>query len=254
MQTLTNAMESGRLAQAFMLTGCGVGSHNRSHYCACAQLRARRSQHGQVNPCGQCNSCRAILNETHADVREMDAATHTSVDDIRELISTLAMLPVMGRRKVYIIDEVHMLSKSAFNALLKTLEEPPEQVTFIFATTEIRKVPVTVLSRCQRFDLRRLSRESLTKLFQEIADKEGVKIEAAALALLSRAADGSARDGLSLLDQAIARTQGQVSEESLISMLGLADREQLLDLLEALFEGRVLDALRCSNSCTVMAV
>lgn len=244
-QTLTNAMESGRLAQAFMLTGVrGVGKTTTARIIARA-LNCERvdPQQGQVNPCGQCNSCRAILNETHADVREMDAATHTSVDDIRELIGTLAMLPVMGRRKVYIIDEVHMLSKSAFNALLKTLEEPPEQVTFIFATTEIRKVPVTVLSRCQRFDLRRLSREDLTKLFQEIADKEGVKIEAAALALLSRAADGSARDGLSLLDQAIARTQGQVSEESLISMLGLADREQLLDLLEALFDGRVLDAL-----------
>lgn len=244
-QTLTNAMESGRLAQAFMLTGVrGVGKTTTARIIARA-LNCERidPQRGQVNPCGQCNSCRAILNETHADVREMDAATHTSVDDIRELISTLAMLPVMGRRKVYIIDEVHMLSKSAFNALLKTLEEPPEQVTFIFATTEIRKVPVTVLSRCQRFDLRRLSREDLTKLFQEIADQEGVNIEAAALALLSRAADGSARDGLSLLDQAIARTQGQVSEESLISMLGLADREQLLDLLEALFDGRVLDAL-----------
>ncbi|KAA8432981.1 DNA polymerase III subunit gamma/tau, partial [Acetobacter sp. DmW_125123] len=200
-------------------------------------------------PCGVCANCVAILNDRHPDVLEMDAASRTGVDDVREIIEATRFRPMQGRMKVFIIDEVHMLSRNAFNALLKTLEEPPAQVTFIFATTELRKVPVTVLSRCQRFDLRRVPQSELVGLFSRIADKEHVRLSPDALALVARAADGSVRDGLSLLDQAIAQGTGQTDADGVIGatvisdMLGLADREVVFDLLEAVLTGKPEQAL-----------
>jgi DNA polymerase-3 subunit gamma/tau len=192
-----------------------------------------------VEPCGVCEPCRAIAEDRFVDVMEMDAASRTGVGDIRELIDGVRYAPVQARYKVYIIDEVHMLSTAAFNALLKTLEEPPPHVKFIFATTEIRKVPVTVLSRCQRFDLRRVEAETLAAHFGRIAEAEGAKLSAAALALIARAADGSVRDGLSLLDQAIARGEDktEIGEATVREMLGLADRSQLFDLFERAMKG-----------------
>ncbi len=234
-RTLTNAIESGRIAHAFMLTGVrGVGKTTTARILA----RALNCETGPtISPCGVCEQCRAIAEDRHVDVLEMDAASRTGVDDIREIIDSVQYAPVSGRYKVFIIDEVHMLSKAAFNALLKTLEEPPEHVKFVFATTEIRKVPVTVLSRCQRFDLRRIDADILEAYFNEILVKEKVEAEAGAVALIARAADGSARDGLSLLDQAISREPGQVTEEQVRHMLGLVDRSITLDLFEALMKG-----------------
>jgi DNA polymerase-3 subunit gamma/tau len=234
-RTLTNAIESGRIAHAFMLTGVrGVGKTTTARILA----RALNCETGPtISPCGVCEQCRAIAEDRHVDVLEMDAASRTGVDDIREIIDSVQYAPVSGRYKVFIIDEVHMLSKAAFNALLKTLEEPPEHVKFVFATTEIRKVPVTVLSRCQRFDLRRIDADILDAYFNEILVKEKVEAEAGAVALIARAADGSARDGLSLLDQAISREPGQVTEEQVRHMLGLVDRSITLDLFEALMKG-----------------
>jgi DNA polymerase-3 subunit gamma/tau len=196
-----------------------------------------------ITPCGVCDNCVAIAGDRHVDVMEMDAASRTGIDDIRELIDGVRYAPGAARYKVYIIDEVHMLSKQAFNALLKTLEEPPPHVKFIFATTEIRKVPITVLSRCQRFDLRRIDGEVLIEHFNRIAVAEAVTVEPDAMALIARAADGSARDGLSLLDQAIARGGGMVSAEQVRDMLGLADRAVVLDLFEAAMSGRPKEAL-----------
>ncbi|PKQ02052.1 MAG: DNA polymerase III subunit gamma/tau, partial [Alphaproteobacteria bacterium HGW-Alphaproteobacteria-12] len=187
--------------------------------------------------------CEAIMESRHVDVMEMDAASRTGIDDIREIIDSVRYLPVSARYKVYIIDEVHMLSKQAFNGLLKTLEEPPAHVKFIFATTEIRKVPVTVLSRCQRFDLRRLSVEELTGLLGSVAGKENVEAEDNALRLIARAADGSARDGLSLLDRAIAHAEGTVREADVRDMLGLADRARIFDLFDLLMKGDIAAAL-----------
>lgn len=234
-RTLSNAIESGRIAHAFMLTGVrGVGKTTTARIVA----RALNCETGPtVTPCGICEQCKAIAEDRHVDVLEMDAASRTGVDDIREIIDSVQYAPVSGRYKVFIIDEVHMLSKAAFNALLKTLEEPPEHVKFVFATTEIRKVPVTVLSRCQRFDLRRIDAGILDAYFKEILGKEKVEAEDGAVALIARAADGSARDGLSLLDQAISREPGNVTEEQVRHMLGLVDRSITLDLFEAMMKG-----------------
>ncbi len=198
-----------------------------------------------IEPCGVCEHCTQIAQDRHVDVIEMDAASRTGVEDIRDLIEGVQYRPVRARYKVYIIDEVHMLSKNAFNALLKTLEEPPEHVKFVFATTEIRKVPITVLSRCQRFDLRRLDREQLAAHLTGIAAKENAKIAPDAIALLARAADGSVRDGLSLLDRAIAESDpaAEISAEQVRQMLGLADRTQTLDLFETVMKGAVAEAL-----------
>ncbi len=245
-RTLTNAIESGRLAHAFILTGVrGVGKTTTARIISrvlnCIGVDGTGGP--TVSPCGVCEHCRAIAEDRHVDVLEMDAASRTGVDDIRELIDGVRYRPTSARYKIYIIDEVHMLSKNAFNALLKTLEEPPEHVKFIFATTEIRKIPVTVLSRCQRFDLRRVDMETLTGHFSKIADQEGATIGAGALALIARAADGSVRDGLSLLDQAIAHGSGDVSEDQVRDMLGLADRSQTFALLEAVLKGDISDAL-----------
>ena len=245
-RTLTNAIQSGRLAHAFMLTGVrGVGKTTTARIIAralnCIGADGRGGE--TAEPCGVCENCTAIAEDRHVDVMEMDAASRTGVDDIRELIEGVRYKPVSARYKVYIIDEVHMLSKNAFNALLKTLEEPPEHVKFIFATTEIRKVPVTVLSRCQRFDLRRIDMDTLSAHFKGIVEKEGASVTDGALALISRAADGSVRDGLSLLDQAIAHTAGEVGEDAVRDMLGLADRARTFDLLDAVMKGNVQEAL-----------
>ncbi len=245
-RTLTNAIESGRLAHAFVLTGVrGVGKTTTARIISrvlnCIGVDGQGGP--TANPCGVCEHCRAIAEDRHVDVLEMDAASRTGVDDIRELIESVRYRPTSARYKIYIIDEVHMLSKNAFNALLKTLEEPPEHVKFIFATTEIRKIPVTVLSRCQRFDLRRVDMETLIEHFRGIAKLEGAEIGDGALAMIARAADGSVRDGLSLLDQAIAHGSGRVDENQLRDMLGLADRSQTFALLEAVLGGDIGDAL-----------
>ncbi len=249
-RTLTNAMKSGRLAHAFVLTGVrGVGKTTTARIIARALNCIGPDGTGgpTVEPCGECEPCRTIAADRNVDVMEMDAASRTGVDDIREIIDGVRYAPVSARYKVYIIDEVHMLSKNAFNALLKTLEEPPPHVTFVFATTEIRKVPITVLSRCQRFDLRRIDAAVLAEYFADIAKMESVAIEADALALIARAADGSARDGLSLLDQAIAQDSAAdgaaITAAQVRDMLGLADRTAIIDLFEALAKGEAPLAL-----------
>ncbi len=250
-RTLTNAIASGRLAQAYMLTGVrGTGKTTAARLIARALNCIGPDGTGgpTASPCGVCEHCRSIAEDRHVDVLEMDAASRTGVDDIRELLEGVRYRPTSARTKIYIIDEVHMLSNQAFNALLKTLEEPPEHVKFIFATTEIRKVPVTVLSRCQRFDLRRISAEHLSGLFKSIAEKEGAQVAPEALALIARAADGSARDGLSILDQAISQSASGdgppvVDEAQVRDMLGLADRIQVFDLLDAVLRGDVKTGL-----------
>ena len=239
-RTLTNAIAKERLAHAFILTGVrGIGKTTTARLIARALNCVGPDGNGgpTISPCGVCEHCLAIAEDRHMDVMEMDAASRTGVDDIREVIDGVQYRPTSARTKIYIIDEIHMLSKNAFNALLKTLEEPPEHVKFIFATTESRKVPVTVLSRCQRFDLRRVDAEALAEHFGNIAKKEGAEVSASALHLIARAADGSVRDGLSLLDQAIAHCVGEVGEEQVRTMVGLADRTQTLDLFEALMKG-----------------
>lgn len=245
-KTLSNALEAGRLAHAFVLTGTrGIGKTTTARIIARGLNCTGPDGNGgpTVSPCGVCQNCVAIAEDRHQDVLEMDAASRTGVDDIRELIDGVRYLPVAARFKIYIIDEVHMLSKNAFNALLKTLEEPPEHVKFIFATTEIRKIPVTVLSRCQRFDLKRVDGDTLAAYFATIAEKEQAEIEEDALALIARAAEGSVRDGLSLLDQAIAHGDGKVTALQVRDMLGLADRTRILDLLGLLMEGNIKESL-----------
>ncbi|MEY4879670.1 MAG: polymerase subunit tau [Pseudomonadota bacterium] len=250
-RTLRNAFASGRIAHAFMLTGVrGVGKTTTARIIAralnCIGADGTRTT-PTIDPCGVCDPCRAIAESRHVDVQEMDAASRTGIDDIREIIEGTRYAPASARYKVYIIDEVHMLSKAAFNGLLKTLEEPPPHVKFVFATTEIRKVPVTVLSRCQRFDLRRIETSELTAHLAGIAEKESIAIAPDALSLLARAAEGSVRDALSLLDQAIAHHEGgdapAISAEDVRSMLGLADRGRVLDLLEKVMGGRIAEAL-----------
>ncbi|MDG1707667.1 MAG: DNA polymerase III subunit gamma/tau [Emcibacteraceae bacterium] len=245
-RTLSNAIETGRLAHAFILTGVrGIGKTTTARIIAKALNCIGKDGKGQatIEPCGECENCTSISESRHVDVMEMDAASRTGIDDIREIIDGVKYASVSARFKIYIIDEVHMLSRNAFNALLKTLEEPPEHVKFIFATTEIRKVPVTVLSRCQRFDLRRISIEELMGHYSKIAVKENCEIVEPALAMIARAAEGSVRDGLSLLDQAFAHGAGKVSEEQVRDMLGLADRAQIFDLYKDILEGKTADSL-----------
>ncbi|MGB6087772.1 DNA polymerase III subunit gamma/tau, partial [Parvibaculum sp.] len=244
-RTLRNAFETDRVAHAFMLTGVrGVGKTTTARILARA---LNYEKPGIDKPSVQMDGlgvhCEAIMESRHVDVMEMDAASRTGIDDIREIIDSVRYLPVSARYKVYIIDEVHMLSKQAFNGLLKTLEEPPAHVKFIFATTEIRKVPVTVLSRCQRFDLRRLSVEELAGLLGKVAAQEEVEAEEAALKLIARAADGSARDALSLLDRAIAHGENGVREADVRDMLGLADRARIFDLFDLLMKGDIGGAI-----------
>ena len=245
-RTLSNAIETGRIAHAFILTGVrGIGKTTTARIIAKALNCIGKDGSGTatIEPCGECGNCIAISESRHVDVMEMDAASHTGIDDIREIIDGVKYASVSARFKIYIIDEVHMLSRNAFNGLLKTLEEPPEHVKFIFATTEIRKVPVTVLSRCQRFDLRRISIEELVGHYSNIAEKEKCEIEEGALGMIARAAEGSVRDGLSLLDQAFAHGAGKVNEEQVRDMLGLADRAQIFDLYKDILEGKTADAL-----------
>ncbi len=245
-KTLGNAIERDRLAHAFLLTGVrGVGKTSTARLIAKALNCVGPDGQGgpTIEPCGICEPCRAIAEGRHIDVVEMDAASHTGVDDVREIIEAVRYSAVSARYKVYIVDEVHMLSKNAFNALLKTLEEPPQHVKFLFATTEVNKVPVTVLSRCQRFDLRRIPADRLAAHFGEVAAKEGVEVEPEALALIARAAEGSARDGLSILDQAIAHGPGGVSADQVRTMLGLSDRGAIRNLLGVILGGDAPAAL-----------
>jgi DNA polymerase III subunit gamma/tau len=245
-RTLTNAIASGRLAQGYMLTGVrGIGKTTTARILARAFNCIGPDGKGgsTATPCGQCRHCLAIAEDRHMDVIEMDAASRTGVGDIRELIEGVRYAPVEARFKIYIIDEVHMLSPQAFNALLKTLEEPPSHAKFIFATTDIRKVPVTVLSRCQRFDLRRVEAGKLAEFYAKIAAAEGAKLAPGALALIARAADGSVRDGLSLLDRALALAEGEIGEQQVRDMMGLADRSQIFDLFDLLMKGEAAPAL-----------
>ncbi|MCI4677523.1 DNA polymerase III subunit gamma/tau [Rhodoblastus acidophilus] len=251
-RTLSNAFMLGRIHQAYMLTGVrGVGKTTTARILARAfnyEVPARDGHPAIDKPTVHMDEigvhCQAIMESRHVDVIEMDAASHTSIDDIREIVDSARYKPVMARTKVYIIDEVHMLSKSAFNGLLKTLEEPPEHVKFLFATTEIEKVPVTVRSRCLRFDLRRVETDALIRHLDMICDKERVEIEHDSLALIARASEGSVRDALSLLDQAIAHGAGApIGVENLRLMLGLADRARVIDLFDALMKGEIAAAL-----------
>ena len=246
-QTLKNAIENNRLHHAYILTGIrGVGKTTTARLIAralnCTGLDGKGGP--TIHPCGVCENCKAIAEGRHIDVLELDAASRTGVDDMRELLSGVQYKPTSARYKVYIIDEVHMLSKGAFNALLKTLEEPPAHVKFIFATTEIRKVPVTILSRCQRFDLERLNIETLLTLFHKILKEENVEADDEALTAIAKAADGSARDGLSMLDQAIVLGDGKVKFETVTEMIGLADRTKTLALFEKLLKGDVQSVLQ----------
>ncbi|HET7412819.1 MAG TPA: DNA polymerase III subunit gamma/tau, partial [Pararhizobium sp.] len=244
-RTLTNAFATGRIAQAYMLTGVrGVGKTTTARILARALNYETAEIHEPSIELGEPGEhCRAIMEGRHVDVIEMDAASHTGIDDIREIIEQVRYRPVSARYKVYIIDEVHMLSTQAFNGLLKTLEEPPEHVKFIFATTEIRKVPITVLSRCQRFDLRRIDAGLLVNHFRAVAAKENVAIDEESLTMIARAAEGSVRDGLSLMDQAIAYGGDRVEAETVRAMLGLADRSRIVDLFRHIAAGDITTAL-----------
>ncbi|MBA84636.1 MAG: DNA polymerase III subunit gamma/tau [Rhodobacteraceae bacterium] len=245
-RTLKNAFEADRIAQAFIMTGIrGTGKTTTARIIAKGMNCIGPDGNGgpTTEPCGQCEHCTAIMEGRHVDVMEMDAASRTGVNDIREIIESVHYRAASARYKIYIIDEVHMLSTSAFNALLKTLEEPPAHVKFIFATTEIRKVPVTVLSRCQRFDLRRIEPEDQIGLLRKIATAEGAQITDDALALITRAAEGSARDATSLLDQAISHGAGETTADQVRAMLGLADRGRVMDLFDLIMKGNAAGAL-----------
>lgn len=249
-QTLRNAFATGRIAQGYMLTGVrGVGKTTTARILARAlNYETETIDKPTIDMPGLGRHCAEIIESRHPDVIEMDAASNTSVDDVREIIENVRYKPILARNKVFIIDEVHMLSKNAFNALLKTLEEPPEHVRFIFATTEIRKVPVTVLSRCQRFDLKRVDVPMLSAHLKKIAANEGAKTEDEALVLIARAAGGSVRDALSILDQAIAMGSGSVNPQAVRDMLGLADRGRVFDLLESLAGGDAAGALKAAEA------
>jgi DNA polymerase-3 subunit gamma/tau len=245
-KTLANAIERDRIAHAFLLTGVrGVGKTSTARLIAKALNCVGPDGQGgpTITPCGVCEPCRAIAEGRHIDVIEIDAASHNGVDNIREMTDAVRYAAVSARYKMYIIDEVHMLSKPAFNALLKTLEEPPEHVKFIMATTEVDKVPVTVLSRTQRFDLRRIPADKLAAHFAEVSRAENIEVESEALRMIARAAEGSARDGLSILDQAIAHGAGTVTAEQVRDMLGLADRGRIRRLLQLVLAGDAMAAL-----------
>ena len=249
-RTITNAIENNRLAQAYILTGIrGIGKTTSARIIARALNCIGPDGNGQMtpNPCGVCKHCRDIENDCHIDVIEIDAASNTGVDNVREIIEGAKYSPLSARYKIYIIDEVHMLSKAAFNALLKTLEEPPEHLKFIFATTEIRKVPMTILSRCQRFDLKRIEEKVLTDYLAKIADLEKVEADRTALELVARAADGSVRDALSLLDQAIAHGNGKIETQTVSEMVGLSDKTSLFAIYDKLMSGDMKSTLELAS-------
>ena len=247
-RTITNAIEQNRLAQAYILTGIrGIGKTTSARIIAKALNCIGPDGKGGMtpNPCGVCKHCQDIDNDCHVDVVEIDAASNTGIDNIREIIIEGAKYnPVSARYKIYIIDEVHMLSKAAFNALLKTLEEPPERLKFIFATTEIRKVPITILSRCQRFDLRRIEQKVLADYFKTITEKENVPAESDALQIIAKIADGSVRDGLSLLDQAIVHGNGEIKADQVRQMIGLSDKSALFNIYDKLMAGNISEVLK----------
>ena len=254
-QTLTNAIALGRLAHAFILTGVrGIGKTSTARILAKGLNCEGADGAGgpTMSPCGTCNPCKDINEGRHIDVLEMDAASNTGVDDVRDIIDGATYRPVSARFKIYIVDEVHMLSRSAFNALLKTLEEPPDNVKFIFATTEIRKVPVTILSRCQRFDLRRVPVDVMTHHLQTIADSEKIKAAANTLVHIAKASEGSVRDALSLLDQAAAMNADEISEQAVLDMLGQANTDLILKILQACLNGQTaaaLDLFATADAC-----
>ncbi len=242
-QILTNAITSNRIANAYLLTGVrGVGKTTTARLIAMS-LNCENKKENTCEPCGTCDSCKSIRSDHNLDVIEMDAASKTGVDDVREIIDNVKYRPVNCKFKIFIIDEVHMLSKNAFNALLKTLEEPPEHVKFIFATTEVKKIPVTILSRCQRFDLKRVESNNLSLHLKKISELEKVKIDDDAISLLVRAGDGSVRDSLSLLDQAIINNNTTVSAKIVTNMLGLADRGKIYELLGHIAKGEASESL-----------
>ena len=244
---LSNAIVNNRIAHAYVLTGVrGVGKTTTARLIAMS-LNCQKRESKSFEPCGSCESCVSIRQDRNLDVIEIDAASKTGVDDIREIIDHVKYKPVNSTYKIFIIDEVHMLSKNAFNALLKTLEEPPEHVKFIFATTEVKKIPITILSRCQRFDLHRIENKLLTSHLFKVSELEKINIEQDAMTLIVRAADGSVRDGLSLLDQAIANQNESISANQIIDMLGLADRGKIFDLLDYIFQGNAIKALQIYN-------
>ena len=246
-RTLTNAITNNRIAHAYLLTGVrGVGKTTTARLIAMSLNCEDRIQE-KCEPCAKCDSCVSIREDRNLDVIEMDAASKTGVDDIREIIDNVKYKPVNSKYKIFIIDEVHMLSKNAFNALLKTLEEPPAHVKFIFATTEVKKIPITIISRCQRFDLHRIATTVLTSHLMNLAKKENINIDKDAMALIVRSADGSVRDGLSLLDQAITNEKDKITANSIIDMLGLADRGNIFDLMDAIFQGDPVNALAIFN-------
>jgi DNA polymerase-3 subunit gamma/tau len=245
---LTNSILQNRISHAYLLTGVrGIGKTTSARLIAMS-LNCEKRTSESCEPCGQCDPCISVREDRNLDVIEMDAASKTGVDDIREIIDNIKYKPVSNKYKIFIIDEVHMLSKNAFNALLKTLEEPPPHVKFIFATTEVKKIPITIISRCQRFDLHRVNNKDLTAHLINLAKKEKINITNDAIALIVRSADGSVRDGLSLLDQAIVNEDKEISVNAIIQMLGLADRGKIFDLLESIFLGDAPRALEIFNN------
>ncbi len=250
-QTLKNAINQKRIAHGYILTGIrGVGKTSTARIFAKALncLGADgNNKEPTTTPCGVCSNCKAIAASQHLDVLEIDAASNTGIDNIRDIIDTISYAPVLGRYKVYIIDEVHMLSKSAFNALLKTLEEPPAHVVFILATTDIQKVPVTILSRCQRFDLPRVKVETLMNHYKNVLNSEHIKYEDEAISLIANAADGSIRDGLSLLDQGISLSSGELTTQIISDMLGLVDRTKIFDLFKSINKGEAEIAIEITQ-------
>ena len=242
-EILSNAIPNNRLAHAYILTGVrGVGKTTTARLIAMS-LNCSEREKNSCEPCGNCDSCKASGVDSNLDVIEMDAASNTGVDDVREIIENVKYKPIIGEYKIFIIDEVHMLSKNAFNALLKTLEEPPEHVKFIFATTEVKKIPITILSRCQRFDLHRIDNKNLSNYLQKIATMEKIEIDNEAISLIVRSADGSIRDALSLLDQANSNNLTKIDLKSITRMLGLAERSKIFDLLDKILTGNVTDSL-----------
>ena len=245
--TLSNSITNNRIAHAYLLTGVrGVGKTTTARLIAMS-INCKDRIVDSCEPCEKCNSCDSIRADHNLDVIEIDAASKTGVDDIRQIIDNVKYKPVNSLYKIFIIDEIHMLSKNAFNALLKTLEEPPAHVKFIFATTEVKKIPITIISRCQRFDLHRIGKEDLTNHLNLISKKENIDIDLSAMALIVRSADGSMRDGLSLLDQAIAGNNKKITSELITKMLGLADKAAVFELLDAVFKGNAASALNIFN-------